>query len=151
MIARLTRIALLLLLTSVVSCSVDEGDPEQQVRAWVSAMQEAAGEKDRKAIVANISPAYVDARGHSRDDIDKLLRLYFLRQNNIVLLGRIDDVRIIGETAAEVSVTLGMAATNNSALGLSADAYRFELELEYDGDDWKLISARWGQLGDQVH
>ena len=151
MIARLTRIALLLLLTSVVSCSVDEGDPEQQVRAWVSAMQEAAEEKDRKAIVANISPAYVDARGHSRDDIDHLLRLYFLRQNKVALLGRIDEVRIIGDTAAEVSVTAGMAATNNSALGLSADAYRFKLELEHDGDDWKLISARWGQLGDQVH
>lgn len=151
MIARLTRIALLLLLTSVVSCSVDEGDPEQQVRAWVSAMQEAAEEKDRKAIVANISPAYVDARGNSRDDIDHLLRLYFLRQNKVALLGRIDEVRIIGDTAAEVSVTVGMAATNNSALGLSADAYRFELELEHDGDDWKLISARWGQLGDQVH
>jgi len=151
MIARLTRIALLLLLTSVVSCSVDEGDPEQQVRAWVSAMQAAAEGKDRKAIVASISPAYVDARGHSRDDVDHLLRLYFLRQNKIALLGRIDDVRIIGETAAEVSVTVGMAATNNSALGLSADAYRFELELEHDGDDWKLISARWGQLGDQVH
>ncbi len=151
MIARLTRIALLLLLTSVVSCSVDEGDPEQQVRAWVSAMQEAAEEKDRKAIVANISPAYVDARGNSRDDIDHLLRLYFLRQNKVALLGRIDEVRIIGDTAAEVSVTVGMAATNNSALGLSADAYRFKLELEHDGDDWKLISARWGQLGDQVH
>jgi len=151
MIARLTGIALLLLLTSVVSCSVDEGDPEHQVRAWVGAMQEAAEEKDRKAIVASVSPAYVDARGHSRDDVDKLLRLYFLRQNKIALLGRIDDVRIVGETAAEVSVTLGMAATNDSALGLSADAYRFELELEHDGDDWKLISARWGQLGDQVH
>ena len=151
MIARLTRIALLLLLISVVSCSVDEGEPEQQVRAWVSAMQVAAEEKDRKAIVANISLAYVDARGHSRDDIDHLLRLYFLRQNKVALLGRIDEVRIIGDTAAEVSVTVGMAATNNSALGLSADAYRFELELEHDGDDWKLISARWGQLGDQVH
>jgi hypothetical protein len=114
-------------------------------------MQEAAEEKDRKAIVANISPAYVDARDHSRDDIDHLLRLYFLRQNKVALLGRIDEVRIIGDTAAEVSVTVGMAATNNSALGLSADAYRFELELEHDGDDWKLISARWGQLGDQVH
>ena len=151
MIARLTRIALLLLLTLVAGCSVDEADPEQQVRAWVGAMQEAAEEKDRKAIVANISSAYVDARGHSRDDIDKLLRLYFLRQNKVALLGRIDDVRIIGETAAEVSVTVGMAATNDSALGLSADAYRFELELEHDGDDWELISARWGQLGDQVH
>ena len=150
MMASLTRIALLLLLTLVVSCSGDSDDPEQQVRAWVDAMQEAAGEKARRDIVANISPAYVDSRGYSRDDVDRLLRLYFLRQDKVVLMSHIDEVRIVGGTAAEVSITVGMAASNDSPLGVSADAYRFELELEHDGDDWQLISARWGQLGDQL-
>ena len=59
-------------------------------------------------------------------------------------------MKVIGGTAAEVSITVGMAGTNDSALGISADAYRFELELEFDGDDWLLISARWGELGDQL-
>ena len=150
MMASLTRIALLLLLTLVVSCSGDSDDPEQQVRAWVGAMQEAAGEKARRDMVANISPAYVDSRGYGRDDIDRLLRLYFLRQNKVVLMSHVDEVRIVGGTAAEVSITVGMAATNDGALGVSADAYRFELELEHDGDDWRLISARWGELGSQL-
>jgi len=66
------------------------------------------------------------------------------------LLSSIDEVRVIGGTAAEVSVTVAMAATTNNALGFNADAYRFELELEYDGDDWQLISARWGELGEQT-
>ena len=150
MMASLTRIALLLLLTLVVSCSGDSDDPEQQVRAWVDTMQEAAGEKARRDIVANISTAYVDSRGYGRDDIDRLLRLYFLRQDKVVLMSHIDEVRIVGGTAAEVSITVGMAATNDRALGVSADAYRFELELEHDGDDWRLISARWGELGSQL-
>lgn len=138
-------------LTVVGGCGSDAGDPEAELRAWVSAMQEAAEEKERREIVANISPGYVDARGHSRDDIEDMLRLLFLRQNTITLLSKIDEVRVIGGTAAEVSMTVGMAGTNDRALGISADAYRFELELEYDGDDWRLISARWGELGEQLH
>ena len=43
-----------------------------------------------------------------------------------------------------------MASTNGNRLGFSADAYRFEMELERDGDDWLLISARWGGLGEPV-
>ena len=150
MMARVTRIALLLVLAMLSSCGGDVSDPEQQVRAWMRAMHEAAEEKERGDIMAGISPAYIDARGNSRDDIDKLLRVYFFRQNTVTLLSNIDEVKVIGGTAAEVSITVGMAGTNNSALGISADAYRFELELELDGDDWLLISARWGELGEQL-
>ena len=150
MMAGVTRIALLLVLAMLSSCGGDVSDPEEQVRAWVRAMHEAAEEKERNDIVAGISPAYIDARGNSRDDIDKLLRVYFFRQNTVTLLSNIDEVKVIGGTAAEVSIAVGMAGTNNSALGISADAYRFELELELDGDDWLLISARWGELGEQL-
>jgi len=150
MMTSVTRIVLLLVLTQVAGCGGDVSDPETQIRAWVGAMQEAAEEKARGDVLAGISPAYVDARGNSRDDIDNLLRVYFLRQSKIALLSTVDEVRVIGGTAAEVSMTVGMAGTNNSALGFTADAYRFELELEHDGDDWQLISARWGEMGDQV-
>jgi hypothetical protein len=30
---------------------------------------------------------------------------------------------------------------------LSADAYRFELELEKQDEGWRLIGARWGEVG----
>ncbi len=150
MMASLTRIVLLLMLAPIAGCGGDVSDPENQVRAWVDAMHVAAEEKARRDIVTNISPAYVDTRGNSRNDIDNLLRVYFLRQNKIALLNSIDEISVINGTAAEVSMTVGMAGTNNRAFGISADAYRFELELEHDGDDWRLISARWGELGEQV-
>ena len=98
-----------------------------------------------------ISPAYSDARGLDRDDIENRFRLYFLRQNTIKLLVSIDDIRVFGETAAEIDLTAGLTGTNDGALGFSASAYSFELELERVDDDWQLISARWGRLGDELN
>lgn len=113
--------------------------------------QELAEAKDRRGLVDMISPAYADARGNSRDDIENLFRLYFLRQNNIQLITSIDDVRVIGDSAAELELTVGMAATNEGVLGFSADAYKFEMELVRDSDDWLLISGRWGEVGGDIH
>ena len=98
-----------------------------------------------------ISDAYVDARGNDRADIENMLRVYFLRQHKIGLLTKIEDITVYGDTAAKLDMTVGMAGTNDGVLGFSADAYRFELELEKDGNDWQLIAARWGELGDELH
>ena len=133
----------------LVACGGERSAPEEEIRAWVEAVHVAAEDKDRRAIVDRISESYVDGRGNSREDVENIIRVMFLRQSTIVIFPTIDSIEVIGGTAANVEVTVGMAATNQSALGLSADAYRFELELERGDSDWKLISARWGELGTQ--
>ncbi len=135
----------------LASCGNPPTPPEEAVRAWVADGQQAAEEKDRRALVKMISPAYADARGNSRDEIENLFRLYFFRQNNIALLTRIESLRIIGDSAAEIELSVGIAGTNDGVLGFSADAYRFEMELVRDGDDWLLISGRWGEVGGDIH
>ncbi len=135
----------------LVACGDPPTPPEEAVRAWVAHGQQAAEEKDRRALVKMISPAYADARGNSRDEIENLFRLYFLRQNNIALLTRIESLRIIGDSAAEIELSVGIAGTNDGVIGFSADAYRFEMELARDGDDWLLISGRWGEVGGDIH
>ena len=97
-----------------------------------------------------ISPAYADTRGNQRDDIENILRWYFLRMNSVRLVTSIEDITVIGDTAAEVVVKVAMAGTRDGVLGFSADAYRFALELERGSDDWRLISARWGELGKEM-
>ena len=135
----------------LVACGDPPTPPEEAVRAWVAQGQQAAEEKDRRALVKLISPAYADSRGNSRDEIENLFRLYFLRQHNIVLLTKIEAVRVFDDSAAELELTVGMASTNDGVLGFSADAYRFEMELERDGDDRLLISGRWGEVGGEIH
>lgn len=131
-------------------CGDPPGSPEQAVRSWVEQGQLAAEKKDRRALVDMISPTYTDGRDYSRDDIENLFRVYFLRQHKVSLLTRIKDVRVYDDSAAELILDVGMAGTNDGVLGFSADAYRFEMELEKDDDDWLLISARWGEIGEDL-
>ena len=132
---------------ALLACGGPVTGPEESLRQWVEQGQQAAGEEDRSTIADMISPAYVDGRGNSRDDIEKMLLAYFFRMNDVALITRIEELNIIGETAAELVLTVGMAATHDGTLGFSADAYRFEMELERDGDGWLLLGARWGELG----
>ncbi len=132
-------------------CGGPQMGPEDELRQWVSAGQEAAEAKNRGDLLDLISPSYADSRGFGRDDIGDRLRVYFLRQHSIKLLTKVEEIRLYGETAAEIDLSVGMAGQNDSVFGFSADAYRFQLELERDGDGWLLISARWAALGEKLH
>ena len=132
------------------ACGGPASEPEEELRAWVAEGMEAARNKERRQLVGMISSSYADARGNERGDIENLLRVYFLRMSNIKLLSTIEEITVYDDTAAEIITTIGMAGTHDGAMGFSADAYRFELELEKDSDEWQLIAARWGELGDEL-
>lgn len=132
-------------------CQEEADSPEAEIRAWVERGTDYAEAENRRGLVGMIAPSYADARGNNRDDIDDLFRLYFLRADNVTLLTRIEDIAVHGNSAADLVLTVGMAGTNVGVLGFSADAYRFEMELERDAGDWRLIGARWAELGDEVH
>lgn len=133
------------------ACDGPEPGPQEQLRQWVSDSQQAVEDKQRRELVDMISPAYVDTRGNDRDGIEGMLRVYFFRQHSIELLTNIQEIRLYGDTAAEIDLTVGMAGTNEGVFGFSADAYRFQLELQRDDDVWLLISARWGEFGEELH
>ena len=146
-----TLCTVMVALATLVACGEPPTAPEEELRAWVAAGVEAAENKERGKLVDMISGSYADARGNDRGSIENILRLYFLRQHKIRLLAKIEEITVYSDTAARLIMTVGMAGTNDGVLGFSADAYRFELELEKDGDDWQLISGRWGELGHEVH
>ena len=120
------------------------------MRNWVDRGVAAAESKQRAALVDMISPDYADTHGYDRDRVEGIFRAYFFRMNTIELLTTIDEIMVIDDSAAELLVTVGMAGRHDGLIGFSADAYQFSLELTKDGGDWALISARWGQLGDEL-
>jgi len=137
-------------LAALAACGEPASEPEAELRAWVATGVESAENKERRDLMSMVSPAYADARGQEKSDIENILRVYFLRQHSIALLPKINEITLYDDTAASVDLTVGLAGTNDGVLGFSADAYRFELELEKDGDEWELISARWGELGGEI-
>lgn len=136
---------------ALTACGAPDESPEQQIRDWIARGETAAENKDRGELLDMISPGYADARGNDRERIGDLLRAYFFRQNSIALLVDVDEITVNADTAALVNLTVGMAGTNAHALGLRADAYNFEFELQKPDDDWLLIGARWGSLGRGLH
>lgn len=124
--------------------------PEDEVRRWLADAQAAVEAEDSGTLVNMLADNYTDARGNDKNGIDQALRFWFLRQDSIVLISNIEDIRISGDTAAQVTLKAGMAGSNDAAFGFSADAYGFELELEKDGGEWLLVTARWGELGEKV-
>ncbi len=136
---------------SLVACGGPTSGPEEALRQWVVDAEAAAEDLDRRGLVAMISENYADARGNNRDAVNKLLRLYFLRQKSVVLVTKIDELTVIDETAAQILVTAAGVGTTTRALGVNADSYQFSLELEKNDDDWMLIGARWGEPGQELH
>jgi hypothetical protein len=149
--SRSIRMGVIMLLAGwLAACGEPPAPPEEALRAWLSAAELEAEAKDRGALVERISEAYTDTRGNSRADLDRLFRLLFLRQNSVSLLVDIETINVLGDSAAEIELKVGMAGANSSILGFSADAYRFELDLHLEDEQWKLIGARWGELGGQL-
>ncbi len=152
MISALNRVLCLAVVAmlALAACGDPPSEPEAELRAWVEDGIGYAEAKERRALVDMIADAYADGRGNDRAEVDKLLRFWFHRMNNIKLLPKIEEITIYDDTAAQLVLTVGMAGTNDGILGFSADAYRFELEVEKDGSDWRLISARWGEIGNEL-
>lgn len=135
----------------LAACGGPAAGPEEALRQWIADAEAAAEDLDRRGLVAMVSVNYADGRGNNRDAVDKLLRFYFLRQKSVALVMKIDKLTVIDETAAEVLVTAAGVGTTTRALGVNADAYQFALELEKDDDEWMLIGARWGEVGQELH
>lgn len=133
------------------ACGGPVEGPEEALRSWVRQGEEFAEARDRGALVDMISANYADARGNSRDDIENMFRLYFLRQQKVALITRIEEIEVYGGSAAKLLLSVGMAGKNDGTFGFSADAFEFEMEFELDDEKWLLTSARWAELGDELH
>ena len=141
----------LVCLGGLLACGGPAEGPETALRTWVQQGHDLAEAKDRPGLIDMISPAYTDARGNSRDGIGDLFRIYFLRTQSVALITNIEELNVYGDSAGEVLLSVGMAGTHDGTFGFSADAYRFEMEFERDDDEWLLMSARWGEIGEELH
>jgi hypothetical protein len=132
------------------ACSGPSTGPEAEIQGWLDRGVAAAEARERDSLLDMISPAYADARGYNRARIGDLLRAYFTRMTSVELITTVDEITVMGDTAANVMLTVGMAGKKDSLLGFTADAYQFSLELEKSAGDWALISARWAQIGKEL-
>jgi hypothetical protein len=133
-----------------VGCATSDSDAE--IRALLAAAAEAAEARDAGFFADAVGLGYRDARGNDREQLLRTVRGYFLANQRVDVVSRVEDVVLEGEDAARAVVyagLLGRSAGEQVAGGVEADLYRFDLELVDDGGDWRIIGAKWNRvLGD---
>ena len=138
------------LLLLVAGCSGSEMTPEQEVRDYIAKGLEAVENRNSSASMELVHPRYQDKQGQDVKQLEKLLRLYFFRNRNIYLLGKINEIELLGPDQARVHMHVAMAATAISDPGLltslRARVYAFELWLVKE-DRWLLQEASWKPAG----
>ncbi|MEQ1580415.1 MAG: hypothetical protein ABL964_07480 [Steroidobacteraceae bacterium] len=120
--------------------------PEVQVRAVIEAAEHAAEARDVSAVMQLVSPDYADADGRQATELSRYLRGYFIANQSIHLLTRIDSLEFPARDVAEVEMTVAMVgreaeADSDSAWDLAADVHTLRLTLMEKGGDWRVTHA----------
>lgn len=131
----------------LVSCSPAEDSPETQVRTLLKRGETAAEKKEAGVLRQMISEKYSDSQGQDKRAIEAILRYYFLRNESIHLLVRIQSIAFPQPAQAQAVVLVAMAGQPISGAQelerLRADLHRFEITLASENKEWKVIRAEW--------
>ena len=134
-----------LILLLAQACS-DDGSAEDQIRHLIDNAVQAAEDRSLDGLSELMHTEFIDQQGNNRQQLGRLLRVYFFRHKNIHLFTRVDSIEIPSDNQASVSLHVAMAGTVISDVdalsSLSARIYRFELQLVKQ-DDWLLRHASW--------
>ena len=115
--------------------------PEVQVRAVIDAAETAAEARDVSALMDFVSPDYKDSDGRQAEELSRYLRGYFIANQSIHLLTRIEKLEFPASDVAEVALTVGMVgreAESQSAWDLAADIYEIKLTLMNESGAWRV-------------
>ena len=126
----------------------DANSPEQQVRAVIDEMEAAAEARDVGELVQHLSAEYRDSHGMSPDEATRYARGYFLANQSIHLLTRIEQIEFPLPDEARARVLVGMVGRDGNATGnwdLVADLYVFKLALRQEDGEWKVSFAEWAR------
>ena len=132
-------------LAALTACS-DAASPEQQVRAVIDSMEVAAEARDVGDLMQHLSDNYRDAQGQDRQQAALYARGYFISNQSVHLLTRVESLEFPAPDEARVKLQVGMAGRGGETGqgGLSADLHDFDLVLVREGDEWKVSYADWG-------
>ena len=137
------RRAYLAVLALLPGCS-DDASPEQQVRSVIDSMEVAAEARDVGDLMEHVSTAYRSADGLDRAEAGRTVRGYFVVNQSIHLLTRIESLEFPAPDEARVKLQVGMAGRGGQgAADLSADLYDFDVVLVREDGEWKVSYADW--------
>lgn len=134
------------LLVAQFSACGDPDSPEQQILGVIEKMEVAAESRDVGELVDLVSPHYRDAYANDREEVAQRIRGYFVLNQSIHLLTRIQDVSFSSADEARATVLVGMVGRDADAANawqLAAELYEFDIALLRENGEWQVSWAEW--------
>ena len=141
---------LVLLLTCALAGCGDSDSPEAQVGKTIDAMEHAAEERSVSGVAEYISPQFRDANSRDANELSQYLRGYFIANQSIHLLTRLNNLEFptADEARAQITVAMvGREADAANAWNLAGEIYDFDVTFRREDDEWKVIYAKWKRPG----
>lgn len=132
-------------LACLAGCS-DPESPEAQVRATLASIEEAAEARDVDGVMEHVSDQFRDAYGRSGAELANYVRGFFILNQSIHLLSRIDTIEFPTTEEARAKVTVGMVgreAAESNAWDLAAEVRDFDVTFMREDGEWKVTHAKW--------
>jgi hypothetical protein len=137
------RAAALAASLAVAGCG-ERTTPEQQVRAVITAAEDAAERRDHGDLVALVSPRFEGANGEDAREVSRLLRGYLVAHPSLRVATRFERIEFPYEDMARVELAVGtLGRDGDGPLDLDADAQSLDLELQREDGEWRVTRARW--------
>lgn len=131
--------ALLFISFALLAACSDSGSPEQQVRAVIEQMEQAAENRDIGELASHLSQDYRDANGMDAQEAARYARGYFIANQSIHLLTRVEELTFPTEGEARAQVAVGMLGRNAAdQWDLAAEVHTFKIALRREDDEWKV-------------
>ncbi len=135
-----------LLLACLAGCG-DPETPEAQVRATLAAIEAAAEARDIGGVMDHVSSQFRDAYGRDGPALSRYVRGYFVANQSLHLLSRIEALEFPTPEEARAKVTVGVVsreAAQTNAWNLAAEIRDFDLTFVREDGEWKVAHAKWG-------
>ncbi len=118
--------------------------PEKEVRAVFAAAESAAEARDVSGVMDLVSDRYSDPAGNDKAAIRALMQGFFIVNQSVHLLMRVEELEFPSEDLATARLSVGMLGRQSAEdWAFAADVYEFDVRLIQEEDEWRLQSATW--------
>lgn len=142
-----------LLLPLLLACGLFATD-EDEIKATISGMAAAAAAPDLGGVLEPIADDYKDEQGVTKDQLRGFMFRQFQTRGPVIsVLSPIAVQHEEGSTTATASfeAVVAVGITLGDPMPDNADAFRFDVDLEKQDGDWKIVShTRSSATGTQI-
>jgi len=131
---------------SLLSACGAPDTPESQVRKALGKMETAVEARSTSDVLEWLSGSYQDDYGGTRQDASQYLRGYFIANQSIHLLTRVESVEFPVPEEARVKLSVGIVgreAAGSNDWNLAAGLYDFNVTMKREEGGWKVTYVKW--------